>query len=185
MATCPPKECCGASGASRPKPPAKKTRRRPRTRAACAWPISVGGVTDLMFRLSRCCAPVPGDPIVGFVTRGRGIAVHRADCPNVAHYAERDPGRVTSLEWTLGAEAYFPVAIQVDALDRVGLVSDITTIISGTGTNILQAQMKAEGKPRLARLTFTLEVRDLEHLESLMSPPQRAQRRHPRRAVPA
>ncbi len=151
-----------------PKPPTKKTA-APKSQGNMRLAVSVGGVTDLMFRLSRCCAPVPGDPIVGFVTRGRGIAVHRADCPNVAHYAERDPERMTNLEWTLTGEAYFPVAVQVDALDRVGLVSDITTIISGTGTNILQAQMKADGKPRLARLTFTLEVRDLQHLESLMT----------------
>ena len=130
--------------------------------------ISIGGVTDVMFRLSRCCAPVPGDPIVGFVTRGRGVAVHREKCANIAHSAQRDPGRVTPLEWTLGAEAYFPVAVQVDALDRVGLLSDITSIISGTDTNILQAQVKTGGNPRTARVTLTLEVKSLDHLSGLM-----------------
>jgi len=94
--------------------------------------------------------------------------VHRENCANVAHYAQRDPGRVTPLEWTLGAEAYFPVAVQVDALDRVGLLSDITSIISGTDTNILQAQVKTGGSPRTARVTLTLEVKSLAHLSSLM-----------------
>ena len=150
-----------------PKTPAKRaTPRKDQGRLRLA--ISIGGVTDVMFRLSRCCAPVPGDPIVGFVTRGRGVAVHRENCANVAHYAQRDPGRVTPLEWTLGAEAYFPVAVQVDALDRVGLLSDITSIISGTDTNILQAQVKTGGSPRTARVTLTLEVKSLAHLSSLM-----------------
>jgi len=148
-----------------PKTPARKT--TPRGQGSLRLAISVGGVTDVMFRLSRCCAPVPGDPIVGFITRGRGIAVHRADCANVAHYAADDPGRVTHLEWTLGSEAYFPVVIQVDALDRVGLASDVTAIISGTGTNIVQAQMRVVGNPRIARLTLTLEVKNLDHLADI------------------
>jgi GTP pyrophosphokinase len=150
-----------------PKAPAKRAALR-KEQSSLRMAISIGGVTDVMFRLSRCCAPVPGDPIVGFITRGRGVAVHRADCPNIAHYAQRDPDRVAHLEWTLGTDAYFPVAIQVDALDRVGLLSDITSIISGTGTNILQAQVKTGGNPRTARVTLTLEVQSLTHLGGLM-----------------
>ena len=130
--------------------------------------ISVAGVTDVMFRLSRCCAPVPGDPIVGFVTRGRGITVHRADCPNVGYYSRREPGRMTVLEWTLSPEAYFQVLIQVAALDRVGLLTDITSIISAASTNIVEARVRTGGKPKTARFDLLLEVKDLRHLQTIM-----------------
>jgi guanosine-3',5'-bis(diphosphate) 3'-pyrophosphohydrolase len=166
-----------------PKPPSRKSAVR-KEQGALRMAISVGGVTDVMFRLSRCCTPVPGDPIVGFITRGRGIAVHRADCPNLQHYLQREPGRATPLEWTLGAEVDFPVVVQVDALDRVGLLSDITGIISGTNTNIVEAQLRTGGKPRIARFLLTLEIKSVEHLKGIMdrlaalSDVLRVERRH-------
>jgi GTP pyrophosphokinase len=125
-------------------------------------------VTDVLFRLSRCCAPVPGDPIVGFITRGRGVTVHRANCPNVSYYSRKEPGRMATLEWTLSPEAYFQVVIQVEALDRVGLLSDITSIISGTSTNIVEARVRTGGKPKTARFDLTLEVKDRKHLGRIM-----------------
>jgi guanosine-3',5'-bis(diphosphate) 3'-pyrophosphohydrolase len=131
--------------------------------------ISVGGVTDVLFRLSRCCAPVPGDAIVGFITRGRGVTVHRKECPNVAYYSRREPDRLVPLEWTLAPEAYFPVTIELEALDRVGLATDVTAIISGLGTNILEAKVQTGGKPKLARMSLRLEVKSLEHLRDIMN----------------
>jgi GTP pyrophosphokinase len=151
--------------------PAKVVPKKRRTRkdqASLRLAISLGGVTDVLFRLSRCCAPVPGDPIVGFITRGRGVAVHRTACPNIAYYARREPGRMTALEWTLSPGAYFQVVIQVDALDRVGLMSDISSIISGANTNIVEARVRTGGKPKTARFDFTLEVRDLKQLHAIM-----------------
>ena len=130
--------------------------------------VSAGGVKDVLFRLSRCCAPLPGDPIVGFITRGAGVTVHRENCPNIAYHSQREPGRVLPVEWTLSTEAYYPVTIQVEALDRVGLLSDITAIISATSTNIVEAGARTGGKPRLARFQLTLEVRDLTHLQGLL-----------------
>ncbi len=130
--------------------------------------ISAGGVTDVLFRLSRCCAPVPGDAIVGFVTRGRGVTVHRAGCKNVAYYSRREPSRVVSVEWTLTGEAHYPVGVEVDALDRVGLMSDISSIISARNTNILEARVRTGGKPKMARFSLTLEVKDLDHLRDIM-----------------
>ena len=129
--------------------------------------ISAGGVTDMLFRLSRCCAPVPGDAIVGFITRGRGMTVHRAECSNVAYYSRKEPDRLMPLEWILGPDAYFPVTIEVDALDRVGLTSDITSIISEAGTNILEARVRTGGKPKTARVSLRLEVKGLEHLKDI------------------
>ncbi len=150
-----------------PKPKARKRRSRA-DQGQLRMAISAGGVTDVLFRLSRCCAPLPGDSIVGFITRGRGVTVHRADCPNLAHYSRREAERIMPLEWTLSKEAYFPVVIQVDALDRVGLLSDITGIISAAHTNIIEARARTGGKPRMARFTLTLEVQDLEHLKAVM-----------------
>ena len=131
--------------------------------------ISAGGVTDVLFRLSRCCAPVPGDPIIGFVTRGRGVTVHRTTCPNVAYYAKREPDRLAPLEWTFTPDAYFPVGVEVDSLDRVGLLSDVTSIISALGTNILEARVQTGGQPKTARISLRLEVRSLDHLKNIMS----------------
>jgi GTP pyrophosphokinase len=150
-----------------PKVRAKKQPAR-KDQGSLRLAISVGGVTDLLFKISRCCAPVPGDPIVGFVTRGRGVTVHRADCPNVTYYSRREPGRMTALEWTLSPEVYFQVVIQVEALDRVGLLSDITSIISAASTNIVEARVKTGGKPKTARFDLTLEVKDLRHLQTII-----------------
>jgi GTP pyrophosphokinase len=111
---------------------------------------------------------VPGDAIVGFITRGRGVTVHRKDCKNVAYYSRREKDRVVPLEWTLTEQAYFPVAVDVDALDRVGLMSDITAIISARNTNILDARVRTGGEPKVARFKLTLEVKDLDHLQGIM-----------------
>jgi GTP pyrophosphokinase len=123
----------------------------------------------VLFRLSRCCAPVPGDPIVGFITRGRGVTVHRANCPNVAYYSRREADRLVELEWMLTPEVYFPVTIEVDALDRVGLASDVTSIVSNQGTNILEATVSTGGKPKMARISLRVEVRSLAHLQDLVN----------------
>jgi GTP pyrophosphokinase len=149
---------------------AKPKRRAARKdQGALRLAISIGGVTDVLFRLSRCCAPVPGDPIVGFITRGRGVTVHRADCPNAAYYSRREPERMTALEWVLGPDAYFAVLIQVEALDRVGLLTDITSIISAANTNIVEARARSVGgRPKTARFDLTLEVKDLRHLGTVM-----------------
>ncbi len=150
------------------RPRTKRKKRSARAeQGALRVGISAAGVTDVLFRLSRCCAPVPGDPIVGFITRGRGVTVHRADCSNVAYYSRREPDRLIPVEWTLSAEAYFPVTVEVDALDRVGLASDITSIISSLGTNILEARVQTGGKPKMARISLRVEVKSLDHLKQI------------------
>jgi len=150
--------------------PAKPKRRRTTSKGqgSLRVAISAGGVTDVLFKLSRCCAPVPGDAILGFVTRGRGVTVHRHDCRNLTNYSRQEPDRLVALEWTLGEDAYFPVVIDVHALDRVGLMSDVTAIISETNTNIVEVRARTAGKPKRARLTLTLEVTDLAHLKRIM-----------------
>ncbi|MFB3880195.1 MAG: bifunctional (p)ppGpp synthetase/guanosine-3',5'-bis(diphosphate) 3'-pyrophosphohydrolase [Armatimonadota bacterium] len=155
----------------RGEPPKTQKRKRPAKgeQGSLRVGISAGGVTDVLFRLSRCCAPVPGDPIVGFITRGRGVTVHRATCPNVAYYSRRESDRLVPLEWTMGPDVYFPVTIEVDALDRVGLASDVTSIVSGQGTNILEAKVSTGGKPRMARMSLRIEVKSLAHMQDIMN----------------
>ena len=150
--------------AAKPKPKAVVAKDQGQMRLA----VTAGGVKDVYFRLSRCCAPLPGDAIVGFITRGAGVTVHRENCPNVVYHSQREPGRVLPVEWALSADAYYPVIVQVEALDRVGLLSDITAIISAANTNILEAGAHTGGKPRLARFHLTLEVKDLTHLQGIL-----------------
>ena len=128
---------------------------------------TVGGAEGILFRLSRCCCPVPGDEIVGYVTRGRGVTVHRTDCHNVAIYQENEPERLMPVEWSLGQQAFYPVQIEIEALDRVGLLNDITGIISASNTNIRSARVGTR-KNRLALFSLVLDISDLEHLNRLM-----------------
>ncbi len=152
----------------RGEPPKAKQKTAGKDQGRMRVGVTAGGMTDVLFKLSRCCAPLPGDAIVGFITRGAGVTVHRKDCPNVAHHARREPDRVIPLEWTLSPEVYYPVTIQVEALDRVGLLSDISAIISAEDTNILELGARTVGKPRRARFQLTLEVKDLAHLQRVL-----------------
>jgi GTP pyrophosphokinase len=129
--------------------------------------VRVKGLDDVWVRLGRCCTPVPGDPIVGFVTRGQGVSVHREDCPNVKTL-RRQPERMIEVSWSEGKPTTFVVAIQVEALDRTRLLSDIATALSDHHVNILAAN-STTGKDRITRLRFTFELADITHLSSLLA----------------
>jgi GTP pyrophosphokinase len=98
--------------------------------------VSVKGVGDIWVKLARCCTPVPGDPIVGFITRNQGVSVHRADCQNLLDLKERQPERIVEVSWT-STKGTFMVKIQVEALDRPHLLSDVTRVLADHGVNIL------------------------------------------------
>jgi guanosine-3',5'-bis(diphosphate) 3'-pyrophosphohydrolase len=125
--------------------------------------MRVLGVGDLLTRLARCCNPVPGDPIIGFITRGRGVTVHRADCPNVGRADEEE--RVTSVAWGESTERYV-VALRIEAWDRVGLLRDVTNIIAGEAVNLRQAVTRVHSN-QTATVMATLEVKDLQQLERI------------------
>ncbi len=127
--------------------------------------IEVDGDTGMMVKLARCCTPVPGDDIVGFVTRGRGVSVHRSDCSNVADLAKEEE-RFIDVEWT-GAGATFLVSIQVEALDRKHLLRDITSLLGDLHLNITSAQVTTR-RDRVAVLRFSFELADPTHLEYVM-----------------
>jgi guanosine-3',5'-bis(diphosphate) 3'-pyrophosphohydrolase len=127
--------------------------------------INVLGVGDLLTRLANCCHPLPGDKIIGYITQGRGITVHRRDCPNIVHEEEKE--RLVKVEWGAVAQVY-PVTIQVDAWDRVGLVRDISAIIAEEGVNLTEVSMDNHRDDSVT-LHFTLEVKNAAQLSKIMS----------------
>ncbi|MFE2478716.1 RelA/SpoT family protein [Streptomyces sp. NPDC059389] len=124
--------------------------------------VVVKGVDDVWVKLARCCTPVPGDPIVGFVTRGSGVSVHRADCVNVDSLSQ-EPERMLEVEWAPTQSSVFLVAIQVEALDRSRLLSDVTRVLSDQHVNILSAAVQTS-RDRVATSRFTFEMGDPKHL---------------------
>ncbi|MFF0267276.1 RelA/SpoT family protein [Kribbella sp. NPDC004536] len=135
--------------------------RRKRTARGDAGVI-VKGATDVLSKLARCCTPVPGDEIIGWITRGAGVSVHRADCANVENL-KTQPERIVEVEWAPTAQSVFLVAIQVEALDRARLLSDITRVLSDYHVNILSAALTTT-RDRIAKSRFTFEMGDPTHL---------------------
>ena len=130
--------------------------------------VVVEGVSgDLMVKLARCCTPVPGDSIVGFVTRTTGVSVHREDCSNLRELLLQ-PERIVKVQWAPTSKSLFLVAIQVEALDRPRLLSDITRLISDQHVNILSASLST-GRDRVAKSKFTFEMADPKHLGHVLS----------------
>ncbi|MFD3451300.1 RelA/SpoT family protein [Streptomyces sp. NPDC058691] len=138
------------------------SRSRTKRRSAADPGVIVKGERDVWVKLSRCCTPVPGDPIIGFVTRGNGVSVHRADCVNVEALSQQ-PERIIEVEWAPTQSSVFLVAIQVEALDRSRLLSDVTRVLSDQHVNILSAAVQTS-RDRVATSRFTFEMGDPKHL---------------------
>ena len=130
--------------------------------------IKVEGVEDVLVKLARCCTPVPGDPIMGFITKGSGISVHREDCINGADLVVHQPERLVKVTWLAGAASIFLVNIQVEALDRARLLADVTRTLSEQHVNILSAAVSTS-KDRVAISKFTFEMADAKHLDSVLA----------------
>ncbi|MEY3685998.1 MAG: RelA/SpoT family protein [Candidatus Nanopelagicaceae bacterium] len=130
--------------------------------------IIVEGVDDVLVKLARCCTPVPGDSITGFITRGNGVSVHRSDCVNVADLKFHQGDRITAVKWDEGAKSVFLVNIQIEALDRARLLSDITRALSDQEINIVHAAVNTT-KDQVAFSRFTFEMADASHLEAVLA----------------
>ena len=130
--------------------------------------VYVEGLDDLMVRLSRCCTPVPGDEIVGFVTRGRGVSVHRADCSNAASLAAKSRERLIEVEWDHRSSGVFVATIEVVAIDRSSLLTDVTRVVSEHHLNIVGANTQTD-PDRISRMRFDVELADPTHLESVLN----------------
>ena len=135
----------------------------PKPRAPSDSGVEVTGAPDVWVRLSRCCTPVPGDPISGFVTHGHGVSVHRTDCANLAHLSGTQRERMVEVHWAPTDGSVFLVAIQVEALDRTRLLSDVTRVLSDQHVNILSATVTTS-RDRVAVSRFTFEMGDPKHL---------------------
>ncbi len=140
--------------------PTERERRKRHPRADAG--VIVKGASEVWIKLAKCCTPVPGDKILGFVTRGSGVSVHRADCTNATALAAQQE-RMVDVEWSPTAQSMFLVAIQVEALDRSRLLSDITRVLSDVHVNILSASV-VTSRDRVAKSRFTFEMGDPKHL---------------------
>jgi guanosine-3',5'-bis(diphosphate) 3'-pyrophosphohydrolase len=127
--------------------------------------VLVKGSPDVMTKMARCCTPVPGDEITGFITRGEGVSVHRVDCKNVKSLVKE---RIVEVSWADQARGVFMVQIQVEALDRSGLLSDVTRVLTESHVNILSASVST-GRDRVAISKFVFEMADPSHLDHLLN----------------
>src|SRR6266851_2869086 len=128
-------------------------------------PLIVKGHDDLLVYRAKCCNPIPGDDIVGYITRGRGVAVHTRACPNVQNLLYQTERRI-AVEWGSSATATFPVQLLIRAKDRAGLLAEITAVISGAGSNIRSLESRPDGQN--ARIDASLEIADRRQLETIL-----------------
>ena len=142
-----------------------RPRQRP-TSSSGQYGIRVDGVEDVMLRLAKCCRPVPGDPIVGYISLGRGITIHRKDCPN-ARLLQQNPERFTDVSWEGEQATSFVVEIHIDAWDRHRLLEDLSRAFSESGANILEARCLSS--PPMVKNRFVVELADTQGLKGAIS----------------
>lgn len=132
--------------------------------------VMVEGEPDLMTRTATCCRPVPPDPVVGFITRGRGVVIHRSDCPNITNLSETDRARLLNVSWTeQDQEAGYPVDLTIVANDRKGLLRDVSSALSDADTDVLSTRTLSDRDQDCARMRFTIEVKDAVQLDLAMT----------------
>ena len=148
-----------------PLPTERAVIRRPVRRGASG--VSVRGDSDVLVRFARCCTPVPGDPIMGFISQGRGVSIHRVDCPNVGHIGAQ-PDRLIDVAWDKTPTEAHSVDIEVDAIDRPGLLQDIMGVLSELKTNATSVTAKVK-RDRTAMISCSLQIRDLDHLSKILT----------------
>ena len=131
--------------------------------------IFILGVGDLLTQIARCCKPVPGDPIIGYITKGRGVTIHRRDCQNVLRYNNEAPARLIEVEWGRTKESTYPVDIVIVAFDRHGLLKDITSVLANEKINVIAVNTVSDKKEHKAHMSITLEIKDLSQLSRILS----------------
>jgi GTP pyrophosphokinase len=114
--------------------------------------------------MARCCKPVPGDAIMGYITRGRGVTIHRRDCPNVLEYQRRENERLIEVEWGGQTRSTYPVDVYIKAYDRHGLLRDITSLLANDRINVTAVNTLSDKEGNTADMTLTLEINGLDQL---------------------
>jgi GTP pyrophosphokinase len=149
-----------------PEPVTEQPRRRIRPRPQSG--IQIHGVRNLLTQLAKCCRPVPNDPIVGFITRGRGVSIHRSDCPNMLRLDAERRTRLIDVSWSVSDTKTYPVDVLVTAYDRQGLLRDVTTILAAEGVNVLSLDTRTSTQDQTAEIQATVEVSDFGHLSRVL-----------------
>ena len=130
--------------------------------------ICIHGVGNLMTHLARCCRPVPGEPIVGYITRGRGVSIHRRDCTNVLHYTNDASERLIEVNWGGRLRQTYPVDIEVEAYDRSGLLRDISNLLSNEDINVITVNTRTDKHRNIAHMSLTAEIPDIDMLSKVL-----------------
>ncbi|MBA1149091.1 GTP diphosphokinase [Ectothiorhodospiraceae bacterium WFHF3C12] len=130
--------------------------------------VTIYGVGNLLTRMARCCHPAPGDAIVGFITRGRGVTIHRQNCPNVARMRQDNSQRLIEVSWNRRTERRYPIEIHVEAYDRQGLIKDISGLLANERINVTAVNTHTDSRDHFARMSLTLEVTDVAQLSRVM-----------------
>jgi GTP pyrophosphokinase len=130
--------------------------------------VTIQGIGNLLTRMAKCCNPLPGDPIVGFITRGQGVTIHRQDCANALRHHDEHNERLIEVSWGAQAGAAYPVEVEVTAYDRPGLLRDITSLLANEKINVLGVRTLTD-RQQLAHMTFTLEIPDIETLSRVLA----------------
>lgn len=131
--------------------------------------LSIQGVSDLLTQLAKCCQPVPGDKVLGFVTRGAGITIHRADCPNILYQQNTASERVVSVSWGVDKETTYPMNILINAFDRKGLLKDVSSVFADAEINVTGVTTKSKHKDHSVRMDVAVEVPNLESMSKLLA----------------
>ncbi len=134
--------------------------------AAAARGIRVRGVDNVLMQFGRCCSPLPGDRVLGYITRGRGVTIHRADCPNI-QFLRAQPERLVEVEWEASQDGVYQVEIEVEALDRVGLLKDILAAVTETNTNVVSVNARVR-KDKVGIVNIVVDIRNVTQLTAVM-----------------
>jgi GTP pyrophosphokinase len=125
-------------------------------------------VGKLLTQMAKCCTPIPGDDVVGYITQGRGVSVHRQDCINIVQLGLDEPERIVNVSWGEELDNQYPVNIQVEAYDRTGLLNDITSLLANEKVNLLSMNTLSTKESHTALIRFTIEVSELSALSKLL-----------------
>jgi len=131
--------------------------------------IAIQGVDELLTSLARCCKPMPGDNVTGFITKGRGVAIHRTDCQNLQNMQKNNPERIVDINWGSDDSSGYDVDVEVVAMDRSGLLRDVTAVLSADDVNVNAANTYSDRKNSQARMRLTIEINRREQLERVLS----------------
>ena len=142
-----------------------------RTSAPSATPeaVSVRGVGNLLTQIARCCKPLPSDAVIGYITRGRGVTIHRRDCPNILRLSQTQRERLIEVGWSAQAAHTYPVDVQVEAHDRQGLLRDISTLLAQEKINVLAVNTSTDKRAHRAHMQLTVEITDMEQLARVLA----------------